>query len=204
MPHPPAPWRLHGDMWLSLFRVRDAGTHPDGLYGAAWVRYREPSPLTYHELLVARLADVPQGRVPDRVTITEIWVDSPDSLEGGRALWAIPKDLADFGLDSAVSGPVRRTAWHAALGDRPIATARFTDVAALAPPVPFRFRTHQAHDGRTGGPAGTLVEAPVAGRGRALPARSQWDIAPDGPLAHLAGRRPLASFAVKDFALTFG
>jgi acetoacetate decarboxylase len=203
-------------MWLSLFRVRDAGTHPDGLYGAAWVRYREPSPLTYHELLVARLAAVPQGRLPDTVTITEIWVDSPDSLEGGRALWAIPKDLADFGLDSSASGPVRRTSWHAALGERRIATARFTDVSALAPPLPFRFRTHQRRDertavtgvepagGRAAGAAGTVVTAPVAGRGRALPARAHWDVAPDGPLAHLAGRRPLASFAVKDFALTFG
>ncbi|RYP86412.1 acetoacetate decarboxylase [Nocardioides guangzhouensis] len=204
MPHPPAPWRLHGDMWLSLFRVRRVSTHRDGLYGAAWVRYREPSSLTYHELLVARLADVPQRRVPVTITITEIWVDSPDSLEGGRALWAIPKDLADFGLDSSASGPVRRTSWHAGLDNRPIAGARFTDVSALAPPVPFRFRTHQTHDERTGGPTGTLVEARVAGRGRALPARSHWEFAPNGPLAHLAGARPVASFTITDFALTFG
>ena len=202
MPFPPAPWRLHGDMWLSLFRVsgargRGAG-RPDAVYGAAWVDYREPSPLTYHELLVARFADVPRGRVPDRVTITDIWVDSPDSLEGGRALWAIPKRLADFGMESSSSGPVRRTAWHAALGDTPVATARFTDVSALAPPVPFRFRTHQTRDD------GTVVEAPVAGRGRALPARSHWDIAPEGPIGFLSGRRPLASFRIANVTLSFG
>ena len=202
MPFPPAPWRLHGDMWLSLFRVsgaraRDAD-RPDALYGAAWVSYREPSPLTYHELLVARLADVPQGRVPGTVTITDIWVDSPDSLEGGRALWAIPKGLADFGMESSTSGPLRRTTWHAALGDTPVATARFTDVSSIAPPVPFRFRTHQARD------YGTVVEAPVVGRGRALPARSHWEISPDGPIGFLAGRRPLASFRIASFALNFG
>ena len=193
-------------MWLSVFRVGGAAGRPDALYGAAWVSYREPSPLTYHELLVARLADVPQGRIPGTVTITDIWVDSPDSLEGGRALWAIPKDLADFDMESSTSGPLRRTSWHAALGDTPVAAARFTDVSSLAPPVPFRFRTHQTRtqtrdDGTL---VDIVVEAPVTGRGRALPARSRWDVAPDGPIGFLAGRRPLASFRIANFALSFG
>ena len=57
MGYPPAPWELHGDLWLSLFRLRGVAGRPDGVYGAAFVTYREPSVLTYHELLVARLAD---------------------------------------------------------------------------------------------------------------------------------------------------
>ena len=93
MTYPPAPWNMHGQLWLSLFRVRE-GDHPDrpaGVYGAALVSYEQPSPLTYSELLVAR-------PVEKKVTITDIWVDSADSRDGGRELWAIPKDLCDFRL----------------------------------------------------------------------------------------------------------
>ncbi len=94
--YPAAPWRLHGSMWVTLFWLPHAGVgaddvRPAGLYGAAWVDYVEPSPLSYRELLVAR--PVRDGVVP-RVRITDIWVDSPASRDGGRALWAIPKGLA--------------------------------------------------------------------------------------------------------------
>ena len=35
-----------------------------------------------------------------QVRITDIWVDSATSLEGGRSLWAIPKELAKLDVDS--------------------------------------------------------------------------------------------------------
>ena len=95
MTYPPAPWNMHGQLWLSLFRVRE-GDHPDrpaGVYGAALVSYERPSPLTYSELLVAR-------QVEKKVTISDIWVDSADSRDGGRELWAIPKDLCDFRFEN--------------------------------------------------------------------------------------------------------
>jgi acetoacetate decarboxylase len=181
-------------MWLSLFRLRGVAGRPDGVYGAAFVTYREPSPLTYHELLVARLAD------DDRpaVTVTDIWVDSPASMAGGRELWAIPKDLCDFGMEAARTGPLRRTTWPAGLGDQPNATARFSDVSALAPPTPFRGAVRQTRDD------GTPVSAPVSGRARTLPARAHWDVDPAGPLGFLAGHRTLASFSITNFRLTFG
>ena len=70
-----------------------------GVYGAAFVSYEEGSPLTYSELLVARPVSTDKdGR---RVSITDIWVDSPASVAGGRELWAIPKGLCDFTLESA-------------------------------------------------------------------------------------------------------
>jgi acetoacetate decarboxylase len=198
---------MHGDLWLSAFRLRGSSARPAGWYAAAFVVYREPSPLTYSELLVARLADDRPSsglaglvnRLPTGpVTVTDIWVDSPDSLAGGRELWAIPKDLGDFGMESTRTGPVRRTAWRASLGDRRIATARFTDVSALAPPVPFRGTVRQTRD------SGAAVLAPVRGRARTLPARAHWDFAPDGPLGFLAGHRTLASFRLADFRITFG
>lgn len=194
MPYPPAPWPMHGQMWLSLFRVR-AGDHPDrpaGVYGAALVDYEDPSLLTYGELLVAR----PVGR---RARITDIWVDSSDSRDGGRELWAIPKHLGE--LSRQTSGDrVRRTRWAASTDGRRIASAQFSDVSHLSPRVPFRGSTSQE---RGSGPTETVL-APFTGTGQALPCRARWDFDDEGPLAWLAGKRPLASFRVADFAMSFG
>ena len=71
--YPDAPWRLQGQLWLSLFRVTGADRRPDGPYAAAFVSYEPGSDLTYSELLVARPAD------GVRIEITDIWVDSPAS-----------------------------------------------------------------------------------------------------------------------------
>ena len=64
------------------------------------------SDLTYSELLVARRArstsdgagSIPRLSGPLRASleITDIWVDSPASRNGGRELWAIPKELCDL------------------------------------------------------------------------------------------------------------
>ena len=119
MTYPPAPWNMHGQLWLSLFRVRE-GDHSErepGVYGAALVSYEQPSPLTYSELLVARQVKAAGGR---RVNITDIWVDSADSRDGGRDLWAIPKGLCDF-RRTTTGDRVQRTAWSTSLDGVPIA-----------------------------------------------------------------------------------
>lgn len=201
--YPPAPWQLHGQLWLSLFRVR-RGDHPDrepGAYGVALVRYEEPSPITYSELLVAHL--VSAGTGSKAVTITDIWVDSPASAAGGRALWAIPKDLCAFTFDSQRRGPLTRTAWSAAIADRPIATARFTDVSRLAPRLPFKgtiWQRRAAPDPR----AGEVVTGSLIGSSKAIPCRGTWTFDPAGPLAWLHGKRTLASLRQADFEMAFG
>lgn len=194
--YPPSPWHLHGQLWLSLFRVRPGADprHPDrpgGLHGVALVSYETPSPLQYAELLVAR-------PVAGRAQVTDIWVDSPASRDGGRDLWAIPKELAAFEHHEE-RGRVDRTAWAVTHDGRPSVRARFTDVSRRAPVrAPFGFATRQVRSD------GEVVVTPVTGTGRVLPCRAQWDVEPDGPLGWLAGVRPLASFRVADFAMTFG
>ena len=202
--YPPAPWRMHGQLWLSLFRVRagdDAG-HEPGVYGVALVRYEEPSPLTYGELLVARLVET--GGTPKKaVNITDIWVDSPQSVAGGRALWAIPKDLCSFTFDTSHSGPLTRTSWTATLDGRPILSARFSDVSRLGLRLPFKGDTWQrrtAPDPR----AGEEVTASLTGSSKALPCRASWSFDPAGPLGWLHGKRTLASFRQADFQMSFG
>jgi acetoacetate decarboxylase len=183
---------MHGQLWLSLFRVRQ-GDHPErepGVYGVALVSYEEPSPLTYSELLVA----TPRHK---KAHITDIWVDSSDSRDGGRELWAIPKDVCDFTRRSA-GGRVQRTTWEATLDGRPIASARFTDVSRATLRLPFTGATWQQRA------SGEEVVAPLKGSARTLPARATWTFNPGGPLGWLAGKRSLASFRMADFAMAFG
>ena len=197
MTYPPAPWNMHGQLWLSLFRVR-AGDHPDrpaGVYGAALVSYERPSPLTYSELLVAR-------PVEKKVSITDIWVDSADSRDGGRELWAIPKDLCDFRRDTD-GRLLQRTSWTAALEGRPIARARFSDVSNASLRTPFKGATRQERGPDHAHP-GEVVVAHLSGSAKVLPCRGQWEFNDAGPLAWLAGKRPLASFRMADFRMSFG
>ena len=194
--YPPSPWRLHGQLWLSLFGVRRGEDparpdRPGGLYGVALVSYGLPSPLVYDELLVARA-------VRGRAQVTEIWVDSPASRAGGRELWAIPKELADLERHEA-----RDVSWSARTASSPLVAARFTRPGMAGPRVPFRFSTHQRRDD------GTLVRTPVSGSARVAPVRATWT-RPDpvghdeGPLAWLAGKRPLVSLRMTDFVMRFG
>ena len=150
MTYPPAPWNMHGQLWLSLFRVRE-GDHPDrpaGVYGAALVSYEQPSPLTYSELLVARPVEKKVdhhrhlgglGRLPRR----------------GRDLWAIPKDLCDFRLDN------QRRAAAAHVVDRQPRGGRSPEPGSATSPA------HAAH-ARSREPRGrSAPEWRGQGRGRA-------------------------------------
>ena len=200
--YPPAPWAMVGQLWLSLFKL---GTdvddlRPAGVYGAAFVSYEPDSPLTYSELLVARPIPVP-GRKGRRVSITDIWVDSPASVAGGRELWAIPKDLCDFELDTVHRGPLSSTDWSASLARRPIASASFTDVSRAMLRAPLRGQTWQPGIADTGGED---RKALMNGSAKVLPCRGRWEFAADGPLAWLRPARQLASFRMADFRLSFG
>jgi hypothetical protein len=206
MAYPPEPWHLRGQMYVSVFLVPHrllpplpaalrAAVHPlliagRAVVGTAWVRYEPGGTLHYRELLSSVLV-LDRGR--PRVSITEIWVDSAASRDGGRALWGIPKDLAELAVDPVVAGAVRVSA----AAGRSIAAGVVRRGWTLPGRPPFAFSVVQAlgttvHRTRVRGRAGL-------GRGAA-----GWRADPAGPLGYLAGRRPLLTLAVTDFALTFG
>jgi hypothetical protein len=201
--YPPEPWTLVGRMDLSTFLVPTeelpTSTWPDGWQpltpggrtpvGAAWVDYAPGGVLSYHELLVAVA-----GRVGPRVRphIVAIWVDSPASRDGGRELWGIPKGLASFaGVDEG------RPSMTVEGAERPAASAVLRRGARL----PGRPRTTYtlAQDLR-----GVLWESPVTSRAGLGLLHADWTFDPAGPLGFLAGRRPLASATLHDFAMLFG
>ncbi|MBC7633034.1 acetoacetate decarboxylase family protein [Aeromicrobium sp.] len=194
--YPAEPWDLHGHAYVGVWLVpRDrlpaphsSATRPITVFGrgivsAAFFVYEEPSPLTYNEIMSTVL--VREGWRP-RVSITHIWVDSPASRDGGRALWAIPKNLAEFdavphfsyaarGIGSLSVGRVRRLPWR----------------------LPLAFRIAQDREG-------SLLVSPVRGRIRPGLAAGRWSFTDDGPLGFLAGRLPLLTLAVRPFRLIFG
>ena len=191
--YPPEPWDLHGQAVATTFLVPAdrIGSPPPGtsivrigrraLVTTAFFRYEEPSPLQYDEIMATVL--VRQGWWL-RVWITHIWVDSPASRDGGRELWAIPKDLAEFALAPTVS--------YVADG---IGSASVRRVRRLPGRWPLAFRIAQERDG-------AALVTPVRGRVRVGSARTRWWFT--GPLAHLDGGRPLLTILVPRFHLVFG
>ncbi|HEX8630498.1 MAG TPA: acetoacetate decarboxylase family protein [Catenuloplanes sp.] len=212
--YPPEPWHLRGQMYVSLFvvprrvlpplpeplaaTVRPVLIGGRALVGAAWVRYEPGGVLQYRELLCAMLVHE-RGR--PRVSITDIWVDSVASRDGGRALWGIPKGLAEFELSpqgdggtlaGAVSPPSAGQA-----GSDPIATATITRGLPVPGRWPGAVSVAQALDGR-------VKRTGVHGRAGLRLGRAAWRVEPAGPLGFLAGRRPLLTVTLADFQLSFG
>ena len=197
VPFPSPPWQLSAQMWLSVFRVGESGRadRPPGVYGAAFVSYEEPGPLTYRELVVARMLDARRRRL----RITDVWVDSATSRDGGRVLWAIPKDLAELELEETRVGPTSHTAFAARVDGVEVAAGQFAGApgAALLR-TPFGATASQLRD------SGAEVVTSIRGSARTLPALGSWDFAASGPLGFLHGRRPVVSFRMSDVRLTFG
>jgi hypothetical protein len=104
--YPDPPWPMHGFAWARTYLVPSAsialpaplepvsaGGRTTGLL--LYVRYTEPSPITYHELVWApALARAPNGEVG--FYVAAIYVDDERSLRGGREIWALPKVMARF------------------------------------------------------------------------------------------------------------
>ncbi len=198
MPFPSPPWRLTGRAWLSVFVVRDArrDDRPSGVYGAALVDYQEGGVLAYRELVVARL--LREGWTP-RLRVTDIWVDSPPSRAGGRALWALPKELADLPLQERSLGVGRRATFCAVAAGAQVASGTFVSVpgAALVR-TPYRLQVSQLRED------GSPVLSRVTGSARVVPCHARWRFAPEGPLDFLAGHRPVLSVRLRDARLLFG
>jgi hypothetical protein len=84
MDHPPPPWHLNGELIIVPALVK-----PRALGGVMLVDYRSGT-LVYRELIVFSHATA-RGMV-----VSHIYVDDEQSLQGGRQVWGLPKELAEF------------------------------------------------------------------------------------------------------------
>jgi acetoacetate decarboxylase len=186
--HPAAPWRLAGPcvvvpLLVPVARARRFVPGDVQIVPAApgrtlgtliGVTYETGSTLAYSELLVV-CATVRSG---NRVGgwISHIWVDDEQSVSGGRSIWKLPKDLAEFTLDRRADGTQRFAARAdgATLVRLAAAPPRFRASLPAAAPVPMISGAERARFftlGRSGLSAGL--------------ARVRVDVPPDSPLADL-------------------
>ena len=198
--YPPSPWRLTAHAYVGVFVVpraqlpapHSSETKPitilgRGIVAAAWFVYEEPSPLAYNEVMGTLL--VRKGWHP-LVSITDIWVDSVASRDGGRALWGIPKELAEFEVEP-------HTSYEAACCGTEIGSLEVLTSRQLPFEVPVGFSCGQDR-------AGQLLITKVRGKGTLGLFTGSWSFAASGPLGYLNGRKPLLSLVARPVKITFG
>lgn len=108
MSYPLSPWNLQGYSLQSLHLVDTDRVRPyipadlnivsvwpgktlGGVYVAA---YEQGSILEYNELIVVGALVWESGKIGS--WISHIYVDNPDSIAGGREIWGLPKQEAEF------------------------------------------------------------------------------------------------------------
>jgi hypothetical protein len=197
--YPPSPWTLNATAYVSLWRVpaKDwpialgMGIRELTLFGSlilctGFVEYEPGGDLQYRELFLAVLA---RAGVRWGANLPLIWVDSVPSLEGGRELWAIPKQLAALHVEN-------RTL-HAVTNGRPIASVSFEPRRRLLRRFPIRGTVMQARGSE-------LVRTPIRVSAGIERIRAQWYIPQDSPLSVLQDRVPILSLRLSQARLRFG
>jgi Acetoacetate decarboxylase (ADC) len=198
--YPPPPWRLAGDLYGAVFAVRSrdltgfvpprhrlvslAGRTPAVL---VWAAYHPGGVLSYRELAFV-LPTLRGWRL--RATVPRIWVDSVASRDGGRELWAIPKELASLEFTDGSARAV-------ATDGRDLALCAFRAVLRLPGRWPVRFSLAQADND-------SVRRIPVRVIGRVELGRARIAAPVTGPLTSIAGRRPLLAAALRRSVLSFG
>ena len=108
MSYPSAPWILKGNAIQTLHLVNIdqvrplvppelniISVWPGKTLGCVYLsKYGSGSVLEYNELIVAPAVVIYQGKIG--VWVSHIYVDNVDSVAGGREIWGLPKELADF------------------------------------------------------------------------------------------------------------
>ncbi len=207
--YPPAPWRLTGQLYGSVWAVPAAQFKAKlppafkpvvnlgriGIF-AGFVDYQAGSPLVYHELIAGVVVRL-RNSWRFAFNVTDIWVDDEASKAGGRALWGVPKELAEFEFK------YRRTnrdfaATARESGGNLLAEGDFRSViglpTALGLPTPFpNLQMLNGHPHATSAVYWSAVQI----------CRGGMNIPVGSPLAALgiAGRKPLVSFAGLDFKM---
>jgi hypothetical protein len=120
MSYPQAPWTLQGYalqtlQLLDIERVRSLipleleiiPVWPDKTLGGVYLSYYgSGSVLEYSELIVIAALVGYKGKFGGWVS--HIYVDNPDSIAGGREIWGLPKEMAEFTWENGERVTVRQ------------------------------------------------------------------------------------------------
>lgn len=108
MSYPQAPWTLKGFAYqtVHLIDIAKASSHvpigveivsvlPGKTLGGIYLsQYKTGSTLLYSELIVIAAIVRQSGKLG--TWVSHIYVDHPDSIAGGREIWKLPKEIAEF------------------------------------------------------------------------------------------------------------
>jgi hypothetical protein len=171
---PPAPWTCRASAVLWLARAPRAARaalppalrdrRPVGVVGGM-VRYRD-TPVGAYDEVFGQVGYLRGGR--PRSTVALMAVDSPASLVGGRANWAMPKALVRFDGDPTTSMTASTAGWRVTTRVRP-----------LGPALPIRTTAIVEQQG----PDGVLRTCRMVAHGRLRPALVRTEVRSTGPLA---------------------
>jgi hypothetical protein len=207
--YPSPPWKLQGQLYGSIWavpaRLFRAELPPEfkavinlGRVGvfAGFVDYQPGSTLSYHEL-IAGVVIQRRGKLRYWFNVTHMYVDSVPSMQGGREVWGVPKQLANFDYQFARNNRDLKAIARDADG-RVLARGNFKSLiklpSKLVLPVPFP--DLQMLHNRPYYSWGTFWSALEI-------CQSGMDIPEDSPLAALGivGRRPFVHFGGLDFRI---
>ncbi len=144
---------------LRIFQVLPGKT-AGGLFLA---RYEPGSTLAYSELIVAAATVYRAGRIG--IWISHIYVDSAESVAGGREIWGLPKELAEFTWEKGKT-VVRQ-------GDRELCSVLFTSGRCRVP-APLWLPAFGRLEGR-------LLHFTGVGAARLALGRAEWIVPKDSP-----------------------
>lgn len=145
MSYPQAPWTLCGYAIQTLQLIDVDKTRPfippefeivsifpgktlGGIYVSS---YGLGSVLQYNELIIAAGFVSYAGKIG--AWISHIYVDNPDSVAGGREIWGLPKELADFTWDNSQNN----SQVAIAQGNKQLCTISYNK-PSLKFPLPFK------------------------------------------------------------------
>lgn len=197
MPYPPPPWTLKGAASLTLHlvdiqRVRPFVPQelhivpilPGKTLGVVYLaNYGPGSVLTYNELIVAPA--LARYRRSFGFWISHIYVDDPDSMAGGREIWGLPKEMAQFTWDE---GPRRQVVVRQ--GEQCLCTLRYgADRRLWRQPIVV--------------PAHSLLQGDLLWfkgivRARLGLGRGRLDVPPESPFAALGLGRGRLAYHLRD------
>ncbi|HEY9620811.1 MAG TPA: acetoacetate decarboxylase family protein [Crinalium sp.] len=118
MPYPTAPWNLKGFAYQTLHLIQCDRLKPflppefeiisvvpnHTLGGVYLASYGSGSVMEYNELIVA--AGLVRRAGEWGTWISHIYVDNLDSVAGGRQIWGLPKEMAEFSWEKGKTGRV--------------------------------------------------------------------------------------------------
>jgi hypothetical protein len=203
MPYPCAPWTLKGRALQTLHpidtrRVRSLvpsdlaiveifpGKTVGGVYCA---QYGAGSSLLYNELIV--VCGLVRHRMQFGAWISHIYVDHPDSVAGGREIWGLPKELAEFTWEKADRDRVM-----VRQGDRLLCSLDFS-LKTFRFPLPFAFPSFSNR-------GSNLLLFPGELTSHIGLVDSRLVIPPESPFSMLILSNPWLTFSCEDLRLVAG